>query len=67
LSIDNEFRQDIGLSGTQEKFREGVTQGGSHHAGLVDKTLAEALIGKSHPHWLELLGYQRFQRTALAT
>ncbi len=38
----------------------------SHHPPLVGKTPAEALTGKSHPHWLELLGYQRFQRTALA-
>jgi hypothetical protein len=38
----------------------------SHHARLVGKTPAEALTGKSHLHWLELLGYQRFQRTALA-
>ena len=38
----------------------------SHHPRLVGKTPAEALTGKSHPHWLELLGYQRFQRTALA-
>jgi hypothetical protein len=38
----------------------------SHHLRLVGKTPAEALTGKSHSHWLELLGYQRFQRTALA-
>lgn len=38
----------------------------SHPPRLVGKTPAEALIGKSHPHWLELLGYHRFQRTALA-
>ena len=28
----------------------------------VGKTPAELLTGESHPHWLELLGYQRFQR-----
>ena len=38
----------------------------SHHPHLVGKTPAEALTGKPHPHWLELLGYQRFQRTELA-
>jgi len=38
----------------------------SHHPRLVGKTPAEALTGKSHLHWLELLGYQRFQRTTLA-
>ena len=38
----------------------------SYHPHLVGKTPAEALTGKSHPHWLELLGYQRFQRTTLA-
>ena len=28
----------------------------------VGKSPAELLTGRSHPHWLELLGYQRFQR-----
>lgn len=28
----------------------------------VGKSPAELLNGKSHPHWLELLGYQRFSR-----
>ena len=28
------------------------------------KTPAEILSGKPHPHWLELLGYERFKRTA---
>jgi hypothetical protein len=28
----------------------------------VGKTPAELLTGQSHPHWLELLGYQRFSR-----
>jgi hypothetical protein len=38
----------------------------SHHPRLVGKTPAESLTGKPHRHWLELLGYQRFQRTSLA-
>ena len=25
---------------------------------------AELLTGKSHPHWLEMLGYQKFKRAA---
>jgi hypothetical protein len=28
------------------------------------KTPAEILSGKSHPHWLELLGFERFKRAA---
>jgi hypothetical protein len=28
------------------------------------KSPAEILSGKPHPHWLEMLGYQRFQRAA---
>jgi hypothetical protein len=28
------------------------------------KTPAEILSGKPHPHWLELLGFERFQRAA---
>ncbi len=28
------------------------------------RTPAEILSGKSHPHWLELLGFERFQRAA---
>lgn len=28
----------------------------------VDKSPAELLGGAAHPHWLELLGYQRFER-----
>ena len=31
---------------------------------LVGKTPAEALTQRSHPHWLEMLGYQRFQQAA---
>jgi hypothetical protein len=38
----------------------------SYHPLLVGKTPAEALTGKPHPHWLELLGYQRFQSAELA-
>jgi hypothetical protein len=33
----------------------------SEHAGRVDKSPAELLTGQEHPHWLEMLGYQRFQ------
>jgi hypothetical protein len=32
----------------------------------IDYAPAEALSGKSHPHWFELLGYQRFQSAELA-
>jgi len=28
------------------------------------KTPTEILSGKAHPHWLEMLGYQRFKKTA---
>jgi hypothetical protein len=34
----------------------------SKHAGRVGKSPAELLTGRAHPHWLELLGYQRFKR-----
>jgi hypothetical protein len=34
----------------------------SEHAERVGKSPSELLTGKAHPHWLELLGYQRFQR-----
>lgn len=34
----------------------------SEHAERVGKSPAELLTGESHPHWLELLGYQRFKR-----
>jgi hypothetical protein len=30
----------------------------------VDKSPAEILTGKEHPHWLELLGFERFQKRA---
>jgi hypothetical protein len=34
----------------------------SEHPERVDKSPAELLTGESHPHWLEMLGYQRFSR-----
>jgi hypothetical protein len=34
----------------------------SEHPERVDKSPAELLTGRSHPHWLEMLGYQRFYR-----
>ena len=34
----------------------------SEHAERVGKSPAELLTGQKHPHWLELLGYQRFKR-----
>jgi hypothetical protein len=34
----------------------------SEHAERVGKSPAELLTGQEHPHWLELLGYQRFKR-----
>jgi len=34
----------------------------SEHPQRVGKTPAEVLTGKSHPHWLELLGYTRYVR-----
>jgi hypothetical protein len=34
----------------------------SAHADHVGKSPAELLRGKSHPHWLELLGYMPFSR-----
>ena len=30
----------------------------------ANKSPAELLTGESHPHWLEMLGYQRFKRAA---
>lgn len=33
----------------------------SAHAEREDKSPAELLTGQPHPHWLEMLGYQRFQ------
>jgi hypothetical protein len=34
----------------------------SEHPERVGKSPAELLTGQAHPHWLELLGYQRFSR-----
>lgn len=34
----------------------------SEHPERVGKSPAELLSGSSHPHWVELLGYQRFER-----
>jgi hypothetical protein len=34
----------------------------SEHPERVDQSPAELLTGQPHPHWLELLGYQRFTR-----
>jgi len=34
----------------------------SEHEERVGKSPAELLTGQAHPHWLEMLGYQRFQR-----
>jgi hypothetical protein len=36
--------------------------GRSEHPFRVGKSPAELLTGSSHPHWVEPLGYQRFQR-----
>ena len=36
--------------------------GRSEHPERVGKSPAELLSGSSHPHWVELLGYQRFER-----
>ena len=34
----------------------------SEHPQRVNKSTAELLTGRSHPHWVELLGYNRFSR-----
>lgn len=34
----------------------------SRHERLVNKTPAQALTGKEHPHWLEMLGFSLFKR-----
>jgi hypothetical protein len=34
----------------------------SEHPERVGKSPAELLTGQPHPHWLEMLGYQRFSR-----
>lgn len=36
----------------------------SEHPERVGKSPAELLTGQPHPHWIELLGFQRFQRAA---
>lgn len=36
----------------------------SEHPERVDKSPAELLSGKNHPHWLELLGFEMFKRAA---
>jgi hypothetical protein len=38
----------------------------SQHPERVGKTPAELLTGQAHPHWLELLGFARFQRSPQA-
>jgi hypothetical protein len=38
----------------------------SEHPERVGKSPADLLSGESHPHWLELLGYQRFEQTQAA-
>jgi hypothetical protein len=35
----------------------------SQIAEQVGKSLKELMTGEKHPHWLELLGFQRFQPT----
>ena len=34
----------------------------SERAERVGRSPAELLSGQGHPHWMELLGYQRFER-----
>jgi hypothetical protein len=34
----------------------------SRQAERVKKSPTELLTGRTHPHWLELLGFQRFHR-----
>jgi hypothetical protein len=36
--------------------------GRSEHPQRVGKSPRELLTGQGHGHWLELLGFQRFQR-----
>ena len=36
----------------------------SQHPERVGKSPAELLTGQEHPHWLELLGFERFQKRA---
>ena len=34
-------------------------------AQRVGKSPTQLLTGKQHPHWLELLGFDRFRRSAI--
>ncbi|MDY7009667.1 MAG: hypothetical protein SVV80_02810 [Planctomycetota bacterium] len=36
--------------------------GRSDQPGRVGKSPAKLLTGKTHPHWLEILGFERFLR-----
>ncbi len=38
----------------------------SEHPERVNKSPTELLTGQKHPHWLELLGFKRFQRSEIA-
>ncbi len=38
----------------------------SEHLQRVGKSPTELLTGEKHPHWLELLGFKRFQRSEIA-
>ena len=38
----------------------------SEHLQRVGKSPTELLTGEKHPHWLELLGFKRFQRSQIA-
>ena len=38
----------------------------SEHIQRVGKSPTELLTGEKHPHWLELLGFKRFQRSQIA-
>ena len=38
----------------------------SEHPERVDKSPAELLTGVKQPHWLELLGFERFKRSTIA-
>ncbi|MEM9153156.1 MAG: hypothetical protein AAGB19_22265 [Cyanobacteria bacterium P01_F01_bin.3] len=34
----------------------------SSHPERVDKSPTELMTGKAHPHWLEMMGFERFKR-----
>ncbi|MDJ0717213.1 MAG: hypothetical protein QNJ54_23850 [Prochloraceae cyanobacterium] len=38
----------------------------SEHPERVSKSPTELLTGKKHPHWLELLGFERFKKSEIA-